>query len=225
MNISFASDLKKFIDQQVESGAYDSAGEVVREAVRRMQAGAAVRADPQSWSVLGALADDDIMAVAFVVLQEAAKSAQEDLKAIMAKVKSITAAKREMRCLIARVSRDLADNDDNCDPPKRLKFAANGLGGERAYHEAQLPVPDPAAAGGVRFVRCDLHKGTIERAQQLRAVLDSLRDRLDSLSELSEMDALRLQMIMDKRSQLVATLSNITKKISETQSAIVQNLK
>ncbi len=40
---------------------------------------------------------DDIEAVAFLVLMQAAKSAQEDLRAVMAQVKAITAAKKRLR--------------------------------------------------------------------------------------------------------------------------------
>jgi hypothetical protein len=47
----------------------------------------------------------------------------------------------------------------------------------------------------------------------------------DSLSELSEMDQLRLQIAMDRLSKMMSTLSNILKKLSDTASQITQNLK
>jgi hypothetical protein len=40
---------------------------------------------------------DDIGALAFLVLMQAAKSAQEDVRAVMAQVKAITAAKKRLR--------------------------------------------------------------------------------------------------------------------------------
>lgn len=43
--------------------------------------------------------------------------------------------------------------------------------------------------------------------------------------EISEMNALRLQMSMDRRSKFISILSNIMKKISSTQNTIVQNIK
>jgi hypothetical protein len=46
---------------------------------------------------LGSLGDADIMAVAFIVMMEATRSAQEDLKSIMDGVKSINHAKSEIR--------------------------------------------------------------------------------------------------------------------------------
>ena len=47
----------------------------------------------------------------------------------------------------------------------------------------------------------------------------------DSLSDVSETDAQRLQMAMDRRAKFFETLSDILKKISATQNTLVQNLK
>lgn len=47
------------------------------------------------FGLLGDMGDGDIMALRFIVLMEAAKSAEEDLKAIMAKVKAINDAKQQ----------------------------------------------------------------------------------------------------------------------------------
>jgi hypothetical protein len=60
---------------------------------------------------------------------------------------------------------------------------------------------------------------------QLNAEKENLKGQLDSLSEMSEQQSLRLQMIMDRRSKMISTLSNIMKKISDTSSSIIQNLK
>ena len=54
---------------------------------------------------------------------------------------------------------------------------------------------------------------------------DALRDELESLSEMGEMESLRLQMAMDRMSKLMSTLSNLLKKISDTASSITQNVK
>jgi hypothetical protein len=55
--------------------------------------------------------------------------------------------------------------------------------------------------------------------------LDALKNQLDSLSELGEMESLRLQMAMDRVSKFMSTLSNIMKKISDTADSMAQNLK
>ena len=64
-----------------------------------------------TYPVLGDMADQDIMAIAYIVMMEAMKSAQEDLKAIMAHVKAINATKAALRCLVSKVGRDLVAND------------------------------------------------------------------------------------------------------------------
>ncbi len=50
-----------------------------------------------NWSILGSMSGQDIEALAFLVLMQSAKSAQEDLKAIMTAVKSINKNKEAVR--------------------------------------------------------------------------------------------------------------------------------
>lgn len=55
--------------------------------------------------------------------------------------------------------------------------------------------------------------------------IDSIKADVDNLSEMGEMDSLRLQMAMDRLSKLESMLSNVLKKASDTQSTIASNLK
>lgn len=50
-----------------------------------------------NFAILGSMPDGDIEALSFLVLMEASKSAQEDLKAIMDQVKSVAQAKANLR--------------------------------------------------------------------------------------------------------------------------------
>jgi hypothetical protein len=52
-----------------------------------------------------------------------------------------------------------------------------------------------------------------------------LRKDIDSLSEMGEMESLRLQMAMDRQSKIMSTLSNLLRKLSDTSDAIVQKMK
>ena len=52
-----------------------------------------------------------------------------------------------------------------------------------------------------------------------------VKNKLDSMSEMGEMESMRLQMAMDRLSKMMSTLSNLLKKISDTASAITQNIK
>jgi hypothetical protein len=57
------------------------------------------------------------------------------------------------------------------------------------------------------------------------AVARELEKRADSLSDMSEMTQLRLQMLMDRLSKFTETLSNLLKKIEATSDGVVQNMK
>lgn len=160
-----------------------------------------------------------------IVMMEAAKSAQEDIRAIMAGVKAINAAKAALRDTIARVRRDVAENAGRCGAEAAVRFSPRGLGGEDAYHRLELASPDVDSQTGLRFVSTDMHPGRVADARVLEAVLAELTTRLDSMSEMGEMESLRLQMAMDRRSKMMSTLSNILKKSSETAGSIVANIK
>lgn len=125
---------------------------------------------------LGEIGDADIEQIAFVVMLGAAKSAQDDLKAILASVKNINAGRR-------RAAEQSADLDT------------------------------------VLAVMLTVYGNWAEQAGR------SLKDDLDSMSELGEAESLRLQIAMDRMSRMMSTLSNILKRISETNQSIVQNLK
>jgi hypothetical protein len=227
MNISLSPALKRYVETQVQSGRYLDESEVVRTALRWMetQAGASAGSvGPAAWANLSSAGEGDIMAMAFIVMMEAAKSAREDLKVIMDQVKAINAAKQAMRELLKQAKRDAAANQRFPPEAQRLDFS-RGLGSERAYHRIKLPVLDADAPGGVRFTPCDLWPGKLTRAADLLAVVDNLKGQLDSLSEMGEMESLRLQMAMDRLSNLMSTLSNMLKKLSDTAQSITQNLK
>jgi hypothetical protein len=170
------------------------------------------------------LSGADIEQMAFVVMMDAVKSADQDLEMIMAEVKAITAAKNALRTLISRVGRDVANNAAQKDGVPPLDFSA-GMASEDAYYTAQMPVPDPESEPGVIFVPTNLSSGPLVTLAQLKSIQDDLKGQLDSMNEMSEMTSMRLQMAMDRRSKLIETLSNIMKKISATGDTLVQNLK
>lgn len=79
----------------------------------------AVREQVESSTIypnLGSMGDGDIMALAFIVMMEASKSAQEDLKDIMEGVKHINKSKEQLRDLMEQVSQKTSympkDDDD-----------------------------------------------------------------------------------------------------------------
>jgi len=69
---------------------------------------------------------------------------------------------------------------------------------------------------------------TMSTMQQNTAGKQAVRSAQNStaqLSDMSTMQQMRLQMIMDRRSKFLDALSNVMKSASDTQSAVIANLK
>jgi len=60
---------------------------------------------------------------------------------------------------------------------------------------------------------------------ELEVKIERAHNDLDSSSEMGEMESLRLQMCMDRLSKMMSTLSNLLKKMSDSQAALTQDLK
>jgi len=66
---------------------------------------------------------------------------------------------------------------------------------------------------------------TARDADQLMRELDSEKAKLDSMGDLSQEQQLKMQMAMDRMSKAMSTLSNLLKKLDQTNDSIIQNLK
>lgn len=73
---------------------------------------------------LGNFNNQDIEALAFLVLMQAAKSANEDLKSVMADVKSINAAKAKQRQQLSQSQKAAANKVDS---PKKLVLSNDAI--------------------------------------------------------------------------------------------------
>lgn len=173
----------------------------------------------QAYGVLGSMNGQDIEAIAFLVLMQAAKSAQEDLKAIMAQVKNINEQKQKLRSASELLKNTQAITRIRLDSLKNIAAQTQVI---QTNNKAlrQQPVMDNSA----KTTKLSRTNNTVTKAD-LDALKDEIKNDLDSMSEMGEMESLRLQMAMDRMSKMMSTLSNILKKISDTQQSIIQNLK
>ena len=161
-----------------------------------------IQAKARSYGLLGGMNGQDIEAIAFLVLMQASKSAQEDLKAIMAHVKAMNEQKSKIREALAAL------NEKNRSIT-RVKLDSFKL----------LLKPQP------NVKRTNTIPPTREISQvEIDDIKTGLMDSRDSLSEMGEEQQLKLQILMDRRSKLMSTLSNLMKKISQTQDSIIANL-
>ncbi len=181
----------------------------VRSTSSRIQSGrldvSDVQAETRKYAVLGKMGESDIEALAFLVLMEASKSAQEDLKSIMAQVKASNEKRKKMRAALNALKSGQSGIRYNTqlDSLKR----AGGF----------IATNNPGRISAVAIK--PLTKADIDTA------LDQMKNDLDSMSEMGEMESLRLQMAMDRMSKMMSTLSNLLKKIAGTAEQITQNLK
>ena len=81
---------------------------------------------------------------------------------------------------------------------------------------------DPKAAKKIVTQLTTLNAATKKQLSQVEKLSGQLED---DLSDIGEMESLHLQMMMDRLSKMMSTLSNLLKKMQDTQDAITQNLK
>ncbi len=184
---------------------------------------AAVRQLTQQHARGSSLGNMDIEALVMLVMMEASKSAQEDLKAIMAKVKSINSKKETLRSSMNRLNdkRQPALTRLELDSIKQLSANTNTNRQipAKTVQNSKISVLDSTQAKRTAVMNQPATKTEID------ATADKIKSDLDSMSEMGEMESLRLQMAMDRMNKMMSTLSNLMKKISETSQQITQNLK
>jgi hypothetical protein len=163
-----------------------------------------------------------------LVLIQASEEAQDDLREILEDMRAVTQAKRRLRDTAARLKKRAEPVDEQERDEYRQRES------EREFERIDTTLLTQL------LVTVAAHQSNREALAQTDEVLrirrrvrragvdetvDQAKDDLDSLSELGEMESLRLQMAMDRRSKFMTALSNILKKMSDTNDAIVQNLK
>lgn len=135
---------------------------------------------------------EDIDAAVLLVMLEASKSAQEDLKAIMAGVKSA--------------------NADRARTPAPRSSAAPCSGKTTADWRACM-------------LQVETKVAKLPADPERTALIRSIKAGIDSMSEMGEMNQLKLQQMMDRRTKLMEMLSNLMKRVSDTNDSLIANAK
>lgn len=142
------------------------------------------------------------------IVLETSKSAREDLKSIMAQVKAANSRQQQLGAKTALNPRATASD---------AGVAANPCTGQNVASWRICIDRVQAKLAGM-----PMENG--ERAE-IDQQMDALQQDLDSMSEMGEMQSLKLQMAMDRLSKMQTTLSNVMKKASDTSSSVIQNIK
>ena len=162
------------------------------------------------------LQEGDTWSMVFVVLMEAAKEAQAELKAAMDDAKNSKDKKQKMRDQFKRLQSDL----------NRPVIDRTAKGEKPCPPQTCKPMADLAAQVAKMSNRPSRYnfdgQGSLADA---KAALDALKSDLDSMSEMGEAEQLRLQMAQDRMAKIEETLSNVLKKMSQTSDSILSNLK
>jgi hypothetical protein len=122
------------------------------------------------------------------------------------------------------------------DAITKLKIALGTFELEFEGSEAFLQVEVPKFVHAARDLQVSQVNNTVNNLQtrleeshstsaDIDKLIEETKQHLNSLSEMGEMESLRMQMAMDRLSKLMSTLSNLLKKASEASADIVRNLK
>ncbi|HWR32315.1 MAG TPA: hypothetical protein VN451_02215 [Chitinophagaceae bacterium] len=174
----------------------------------------------KAYALLGGMNGQEIEALCFLVLMQASKSTQEDLKAIIDQVKAINTQKRKLSGVASLL------NDRN---QSFTRFRLDSIKSISAQTQLLQRQNNPVILQPVRTTGQDSIKTVrvtrVVSQEEINTTRDKIKGDLDSMSEMGEMESLKLQMAMDRMSKMMSTLSNLLKKIHDTSQSIIQNLK
>ena len=159
--------------------------------------------------------EGDIEAIAFLVLIQATKELENDLKAAAAEVKAMNEVKQKLRDLMSGINAATAGNNGGASARCRTPFCLS--------LPAQLSALTMATRGFQRPVK--LYAPADPSFANLSGLQGQMKASLDSLDSMSTWAERRIQQYQDRRAKLLEALFLIMKKTSETQAGIIQNLK
>ncbi|MBP9104757.1 MAG: hypothetical protein KBF82_12885 [Chitinophagaceae bacterium] len=171
-----------------------------------------VKTEATNWAVLGNLNSGDVEALCFLVMMQASKSTQEDLKAIMAKVKAINKQKQELRDMQSKMREE------------QQSMRSAMLDSFKLLRNKTIALQNHQNPDTVKFIRSGIVRKQLSKTD-IGAMIEQTKNDLNSMNEMRELDQTRMQMYMDRRDKAMEALSNFMKKFSDSQENIIKNLK
>ncbi len=166
---------------------------------------------------------------AFIIMLMALEDTDRELRLVLEESRALEDTERKLHEMMTEldrsISRELA----------KSKSTKNRISKKPGAESSRIAFPLPLKRMKTEVLQIEYIKAPVvpqvPKDRSDWSVLDfksfqaEIVKALDSVSGLSEMMSLRLQMIMERRSKIIQTLSNILKKISQTSEAIIQNIK
>jgi hypothetical protein len=226
-----------WISQQakIEAGQRAFDLDALRATVRQHFAASLVPATGSRTPLTAAQANGDIDALVEIVMMEVANSADNDLNAMVQQVQAQMQAKEALRNLLDSIQQQEAavaakSGSEFCAFPicqqlsQRLSALKNQFAASvnlvpasnSIYFQTLTPVEVPSLPS--------VPSGPISVAQ-LNTIRNQLQSALDAENDLSNMESMELQMMMDSRSKFLQTVSDIEKSIGDTDNAVIENIK
>ena len=191
--------------------------DALRAAIRQRFAASLSRGKSGRAQVAGGMESQaDVEAMVLMVLMEATQDNQSDLQSVMEQMQKENEQKQQLRQLIDEMNKAEAGLSANLKSEACKSEFCNSL-------PARVAALNALSGSTGKPVR--LQAQANPSYEQLTALKSQANDALNSMNDLSDTQALELQMAMDRRSKLLEMMSNIEKAISDTDSSIVQNLK
>lgn len=158
----------------------------------------------------------DINALVAIVMMQTLNDSEKDLQNVMSQTEAITKAKQQLRDLLSQT---------------QLEIKSNETLDAKAMCQTALCKSLPSTLGEISNATANVQKPVRisipakPTFADLRTVPGQIQSNLDSLNDISQAQQMKIQMLMDQRSKLIETMSNIMKSISDTNSTIIQNIK
>ncbi len=159
----------------------------------------------------------DIEALVALVMTQCAKDQEQDMKNLMEEMKRTNEEKQKLREAQQAMeqnknamSRQMLDSFKLLTAPKTNTLIKPQL--------TKVQTTPTATKANPQVV-------TKVSDAEIKQTQDAIKTKHDSISEMSTEKSLRLQKQMDNRSKMMETISNLMKKIAETSSSIIQNMK
>ena len=158
----------------------------------------------------------DIDALVAIVMMQEAKDAETDLQQMMSQIQALNNAKQKMRDLLSQTQLEVSSNSSlpaktPCQTAlcKSLPSTLGEISTATANTQKPVRISVPA-----KLTYADV-----------RTLPTQLQTNLNSMNDMSETMQLQIQMAMDRQSKFIETLSNLLKKMDDTASSVIQNIK
>ena len=195
----------------------------------------------------GALAnakESDIDTIAFIVMMQAAKDSDSDLKEVMNSVKSINNEKSRLRDRIGALKGNKPGVTNGIQDDSRTQSGVkNGIQDDsRTQSGIKTGIQDdsrnqiilkkkyPFSFVETKHLKISLpvlvpEGPTTKTKVNTSNLIKYYQLKMDTLGDLSQEISMKQQIYLDRRSKFMRTLANLMKKISDTDSTIIANLK